>query len=262
MGTSKTALLVRVQARGGKFLADDIGGAEVTVRDAETGEWLGGGVARGTDSGTLSAAYAPTASQCAVVTPGIPPAPPLPPPPPIIQWLVASADTTGITLELDLARPTLLAVAARGPLGGLQSAQRVETTTWALPGQAIDQGPGLVIELPGLVVQVMSPATHLPIAALPSVVDFQVKVTMMCGCQIAPGQPWLPSDFTVTAAVGVVGQPPAPPIPLAFTGTSSIFAGSVTITQPGFYQALVSATQASTGNVGSALVTFYTPPKT
>jgi hypothetical protein len=29
-----TPMMIRVQANGGKFLADDIGGAEVTVRDA------------------------------------------------------------------------------------------------------------------------------------------------------------------------------------------------------------------------------------
>jgi hypothetical protein len=68
-GASKTSILIRVQARGGKFLADDIGGAEVTVRDAQTGEWLGGGLAQGTDSGNLSGELVPNASQSAVVTP-------------------------------------------------------------------------------------------------------------------------------------------------------------------------------------------------
>jgi hypothetical protein len=38
-----TPMMIRVQAKGGKFLADDIGGAEVTVRDARTGRWLAGG---------------------------------------------------------------------------------------------------------------------------------------------------------------------------------------------------------------------------
>ncbi len=249
--STKTSILVRVQARGGKFLADDIGGAEVTVRDAQTGEWLGGGLAQGTDSGNLTTQYAANASQSAVVTPGSPP---------LIQWLVPDAATTGLVLDLPLRRPTLLAVAAHGPLGGLQSAQRVETTTWAVPGQSIDQGPGLVVELPGLVVQVLSPPTHLEISALPATIAFQAKVTMMCGCQIAAGEPWVPSDFTVSAAIGAVGQPPSMIVPMAFAGTApSIFAGSFEVTQTGFFQALVSATQRSTGNLGAALVTFYVP---
>ncbi len=244
-----TSVLVRVQARGGKFLADDIGGAEVTVRDAQTGEWLGGGLAQGTDSGNLTTEFAPSASQSVVVTPGNPP---------LVQWLVPDAATSALVLELPLRRPTLLAVAVHGPLGGLQSAQGVESTTWALPGQSIDQGPGFVVELPGLVVQVLSPPTHLEISSLPAVLSFQVRVTMMCGCQIALGEPWVPSDFVVTAAIGAVGQAPSTFVPLSFAGsTPSLFAGTYELNQPGFFQAVVSATQQSTGNVGTAMVTFF-----
>jgi hypothetical protein len=253
IATTKTSILIRAQGRGGKFLADDIGGAEVTVRDAQTGEWLGGGQAQGTSSGNLTTKYSPSASQSAVVTPGGPGSPP------VIQWLVPDANTSALTLELPLRRATLLAVAVHGPLGGLQSAQRVEATTWALPGQRIDQGPGFVVEIPGLVVQVLSPATHLELTSLPASVDFQVKVMMMCGCQIAPGEPWVPTDFAVTAAIGPVGQAPSTEVPLRFTGTSSMFEGSFEVTQPGYYQAVVSATQQSIGNVGTGIVTFFAP---
>jgi hypothetical protein len=58
-----TAMMIRVQANGGKFLADDIGGREVTVRDARTGRWLGGGRVQGPDSGTLQSGYVPSAPQ-------------------------------------------------------------------------------------------------------------------------------------------------------------------------------------------------------
>jgi hypothetical protein len=46
----KTTIEVRAIAAGGKFLGDDIGGAEVTVRDAGTGELVASGRVRG-DSG-------------------------------------------------------------------------------------------------------------------------------------------------------------------------------------------------------------------
>jgi hypothetical protein len=249
---AKTSILVRVQARGGKFLADDIGGAEVTIRDALTGEPLGGGLVQGPDSGSLGGQFAANASQYAVVTPGDPPG---------ILWLVPVDSTSGLRLELPLSRPTLLAVAARGPLGGLQSAQRVETTTWALPGQAIDQGPGFVIVLPGLVIQVLSPPTHLEISDLPAQISFQVRVMMMCGCQIAAGEPWVPDDFVVTAAIGPVGQAQSAIVPLKFQESlPSLFAGTYELTEAGYFQAVVSATQKSTGNLGTALVTFFVQP--
>src|ERR1700679_3161320 len=42
-----TNITVRVIARAGKFLGDDIGGAEVTIRDVRSGELLAHGRTRG-----------------------------------------------------------------------------------------------------------------------------------------------------------------------------------------------------------------------
>jgi hypothetical protein len=254
---SSTSITVRVQAKGGKFLADDIGGSEVTIRDAQTGEWLGGGLALGTDSGNLSPLYSSNASLSAIVTP-----PDTPNGTPTVWWLSPDTATSGLIANLEISRPTLLEITAFGPLGGLQSAHRVTTTQWIVPGQTVDQGPGFVVEIPGLVVQVMEPATHLAIlsTSLPYTVPFQVNVMMMCGCQIEPGQPWIPSDFAVTAAIGPVGQPPSNTVVLTFSGTGpSLFTGSwqVPAGASGFYQAVVTAVQLSTGNTGTGTVTFF-----
>jgi hypothetical protein len=247
-----TPMMIRVQAKGGKFLADDIGGAEVAVRDARTGQWLGGGRVQGPDSGTLQTTYVPSASLSAVVTPGSPPH---------VQWLVPGPTTSGLTVNLPLTQPTLLEIEVYGPLGGLQSAQRVVTHTWAVPGQPITQGPGFVVELPGLVVQVQQPPTHLELPKAPASVSLMVNVTMMCGCPIGNGLAWIPDDFTVTAAVERIGSG-APPTPVGFTliQTPSIFQGSFDLKVPGFYQAAVTAVQKSTGNTGTGMVTFFTKP--
>lgn len=247
-----TPMMIRVQAKGGKFLADDIGGAEVTVRDARTGRWLAGGRVQGPDSGTLQKAYDPRASLSAVVTPGNPP---------LVQWLVPGPTTSGLTVDLPITQPTLLEVEAYGPLGGLQSAQRVVTHTWAVPGLPITQGPGFVVELPGLVVQVQQPPTHLEYSSAPASVSFLANVTMMCGCPIGKGQAWTPGDFAVTAAVERIGSgaPPAT-VDLSLLHDPSIFHGSFAMKVPGFYQAAVTAVQKSTGNVGTGTVTFFTKP--
>jgi len=255
--SSSTSITVRVQAKGGKFLADDIGGSEVTIRDAQTGERLGGGLALGTDSGNLSTTYTANASLSAIVTPAVPPATE-----PTIQWLSPDANTSGLTVDFPISRPTLLAITAFGPLGGLQSAHRTTVTQWIVPGQSLNEGPGFVVELPGLLVQVMEPATHLAIESnnLPYTVPFLVNVTMMCGCQIAEGQPWIPSDFAVTAAIGPVGRPPTDTVVLTFPGTTpSLFTGSwqIPLGASGFYQAVITAVQLSTGNTGTGTVTFF-----
>jgi hypothetical protein len=255
--TASTSITVRVQAKGGKFLADDIGGSEVTIHDAQTGELLASGLALGTDSGNLSTTYTPNASLSAIVTPPVPPATQ----PFTVQWLSTDANTSGLTVNLPISRPTLLAISAFGPMGGLQSAHRATATQWIVPGQALNQGPGFVIELPGLVVQVLSPATHLAIqsTALPYKLSFAANVTMMCGCQIAGDQPWIPSDFAVTAAIGPVGHPATQTLTLAFAGPASLFTGAWTLPagSSGFYQAVVTAVQHSTGNLGTGTVTFF-----
>lgn len=251
-----TPLMIRVQAKGGKFLADDIGGAEVTVRDARTGQWLGGGRVQGPDSGTLQAAYAPSASLSAVVTPPLRPGAPS-----IVQWLVPGPTTSGLTVNLPITHPTLLEIAVYGPLGGLQSAQTVVTHTWAVPGQPITQGPGFVVELPGLVVQVQQPPTHLEYLKVPASVSFLANVTMMCGCPIGTGLAWIPDDFTVTAAVERLGSgAPPTPVDLSLIVNPSIFQGSFELKVPGFYQAAITAVQKSTGNIGTGTVTFFTKP--
>lgn len=251
----KTSITVRVQARGGKFLGDDVGGAQVTLRDAQSGEILASGFTRG-DSGNLQAGYAASASPLTVVTP-----PTGKNQPAVVQWLVPDAKSSRFRRELALVQPTLVEITARGPLGGLQSQQTVTTAQWVMPGEEVDQGPGFVVELPGLVVQAMEPATHLALSALPAEVALVVNVTMMCGCPIAAGKPWIPGDFDVTATIRKVGGDALATVPLAFQSPGpSRFAGSYKVKKAGYYQAEIAAVQKSTGNTGVAVVTFFFQP--
>ena len=65
----KTSIIVRPQAHGGKFLGDDIGGALITIKDAQTGTLLAEGLTQG-GSGQLKPDYGNEASLTAIVTPG------------------------------------------------------------------------------------------------------------------------------------------------------------------------------------------------
>lgn len=245
---TKTKITVRVQARGGKFLGDDIGGASVTIRDSRTGETLATGVTRG-DSGTLAGIYALNASRQAIVTPGKPPA---------LQWVLAEPTTSKLEAALDLERPTLLEISAFGSLGGLQTAHRATTTQWVVPGESLTEGPGFVVDLSGLLVQVMEPATHLQLDSTGVTVPLKANVTMMCGCPIAPNEPWIPEDFEVFADVRQVGSAESTRVPLEFEGSQpSLFIGDYEVRKVAFYEAAISAIQKSTGNTGSGQVTFF-----
>lgn len=268
MASVKTCLTVRVQARGGKFLADDIGGARVTVRDVRSGAILASGVTRG-NSGTLVApkklaGSLPQASKCVVVTPAIPAKPPQAATLAQVHWLVADPDSSRFVAELDLDQPTLVEVTVYGSLGGLQSAHTVTATTWVAPGDPGPSDPGFVMEIPGLVVQVQQPATHTKLSSVPAEIPIEANVAMMCGCPINHGEPWVPEDFEVTADIGTVGSSKRPKrVSLTFdskTGVAGRFTGSFLVKKKGYYQASLVAVQRSTGNTGSGVATFFYEP--
>ena len=237
---SSTSITVRVQAKEA-VSADDIGGSEVTFRDAQTGEWLAGGLALGTDQSPL---YSSNASLSAIVTPPDPPGGT-----PTVWWFTPDT-ATGLIANLEISRPNAprdhrLRTARRSPVRPPGDHHPVDRAR-------AERGPGARFRSgdPGLLVQVMEPATHLAIlsTSLPYTVPFQVNVMMMCGCQIKPGQPWIPSDFAVTVAIGQVGQPPSETVLLTFPGTApSLFTGSwqVPVGASGFFQAVITAVQLS-----------------
>ncbi len=174
----QTQIDVRVIARGGKYLGDDIGGALITIRDAQTGEMLASGRTAG-GSG-LPNLMEISVTQAEVL--------------PVDQASVFNA-------SLDIDEPRLIRVTAYGPLAAQQSANRVSLTQWIYPRRNIAGGTaGLLLEIPGLVVQVLNPPTHFLPQAAPSEIYIRANVTMMCGCPIGKA-PWNPDEFEVSARI-------------------------------------------------------------
>lgn len=138
LAAEETTVTVRVLSRDAKFVGTSMGGARVTIRDAGTGELLVEGVTSGStgDTGRLMSEARERGSGLA--TPG-----------------AAAFEAT-----LDLDRPTLLEIAAYGPLAQLQSAVSASTTRWVVPGRGLDGGDGVVLELAGFVVDILAPAAH------------------------------------------------------------------------------------------------------
>ncbi len=118
----------------------------------------------------------------------------------------------------------------------------------------------------------ISPATHtaVPWSSLPATLAIVASVAMMCGCPINDqpnNNPWLPSDFGVSAQIREVGGPVLDTVKLAFNQnhTSGLFADTYHIpsnrtADPIYYEAIVGARQRSTGNVGTGTVTFISNP--
>jgi hypothetical protein len=242
-----TQIDVRVAAKGGKYLGDDIGGALVTVHDVRTGELLAQGTTAG-GSG-LKDLMNVCVTRAEVLT-------------------VEGASVFTASLELD--GPRLIRVTAYGPLAARQSANTASLTQWVCPGRDVNggaQGGGFLLEIPGLVVQILNPPTHFLPATAPAQIEVRTNVTMMCGCPIGV-QPWEPALFDVSASVKS-GDTYSVEFPLAFDaeapyGAPSQFKAPWTVPsnttgQAQIYEITVTAFQQLTGNSGVDTATLIIP---
>jgi hypothetical protein len=252
MAGTLTKVTVRVIAVGGKFLGDDIGGAEVSIRDVRTGKLMASGRTRG-GSGPAALMTTPlTRSQ------------------PIPTQDGPANSACRFDAELNLEAPRLIEICAFGPLAAQQSANRVSATTWIYPGknlspgQKTDREDGFLLAIPGLLVQVLEPPAHYlpyhpdPLQAIP----IRANVTMMCGCPIAPSpwhgaaSDWPVTDFEVAARIVNMNDGTTVDVHLQFDpnapgGAPSQFSyGGWVPKIYGVFEITVSAYQKSTGNTG------------
>jgi hypothetical protein len=237
-----TPITVRAIAVGGKFLGDDVGGAQISIRDVLTGELLAAGVTRGGSGPDSLMTERRNRSQ------------PIP-----TEDGDNSAARFDATLLLDRAR--LVEVTAVGPLAA-PSPGRISKTIWVYPGMSRSpdgnlRTDGLLMEIPGLVVGMVTPPVHyLAWKHDPSKpMEIRANVTMMCGCPIA-GEPWPASDFEVVAHIQHRSQGVA--VPLQFDANAPDGAPSQFVSRAwvpggiGVFNISVVAYQKSTGNLGVA----------
>jgi hypothetical protein len=214
-----TSLVVRVQSRDAKFIGDHMGGVAVRLTDAATGKLLAEGLTAGGTGDTERLVVQPRGRGAT---------------------LSAEGDAAFKTV-LDLDRPTLVKLEAKGPMGHPGAVITVTSMAWVLPGQPV-VGDGWVVEFPGLAVDTALDRT------VAGKLTITAKVTLMCGCPVTPGGLWDANGYTVTAWVTEGGKA-AVAVPLAYAGEASTF--RATIPAPGPSWSLqVTAVDAKSGNTG------------
>lgn len=228
-----THVEVRVLSKGAKFIGTSMGGALVTIRDAETGALLASGTTEGGTGDTERIMRAQQGRHEPIATP----------------------DAARFRATLELETPRLVEVAAFGPLAQRQGANRATSTMWVVPGRHVTGGDGWLLELPGFVVDVLDPPAHRQLAGGRVEVPIRANVTMMCGCPIEPGGLWDAERFEVRATTlrdGVrVGE-----VALRYAGETSQFSGTAAIEGPGSYELVVHAHDPANGNTGMDRTTF------
>jgi hypothetical protein len=217
-----TRVDVHVVARDAKLVGSAVGGAQVTIRDAESGEVLAEGVHEGGtgDTGLIMGTRERNAH--VFTTPG----------------------AAVYTAELALDAPRMVTVEATGPLDFPQARTTASTTLLVMPGEDVT-GDGVVLELWGYIVEILgTPAASASGSELP----VRARVRMLCSCPTQPGGLWdAPAvRARLTAPDGTVVAETA----LAYEGGNSTYGGSLAQPGTGEYELEVRAVSAETGNTG------------
>lgn len=223
----ETRIAVRVLAKDAKFIGTSMGGARVTLRDADTGELLAQGLTQGSTGDTARIMKEPWERGKALSTEG----------------------SAAFLTTLDLDAPRRIRFTAVGPLAQLQATNEVSATQWVVPGRHLDGGDGILLVMPGFVVDVLAPPAHVRMGGVPHEIEIRANLTMTCGCPTEPGGLWDSEGWELTAWIVRDGERIAE-VPLAFLGETSQFGATWTAAEPGVYEILVFAWDPANGNTG------------
>jgi len=202
-GAVPTRVMVRVVSRDAKVIGSGVGGALVRVLDAGSGEVLAQGTQGGGTGDTrliMAAAHSRGVS------------------------IYDTEGTAGFLAELELTRPTVVNIEALGPLGFPQATHSAMKQMLLLPGKHVE-GDGVVLELHGFIVEILSPE---PLTPVEESFRLTARVRMMCGCPIAPGGIWDADNMEFVARLKADGAVVST-APLRYAGEASMFTGSVSV---------------------------------
>ncbi|MEL7486601.1 MAG: hypothetical protein AAGJ87_05200 [Pseudomonadota bacterium] len=219
-----TEVAVRVIAKGAKFVGTSMGGARIVLRDAETGAILAEGVTEGSTGDTARIMTDKLDRKAA-------------------RWTEGAG---GFVATLDIDAPTRVRAEAYGPLAQRQAAATATSEQWVVPGRDVTGGDGWLIELPGIAVDILSPAAH---SAANGAIMIDANVVLMCGCPLTPGGLWDADGYEVAAMIWRKGKK-VDDVPLAYAGTASRFSATYTPKASGAYRIVVFAHEAASGNTG------------
>jgi hypothetical protein len=202
-GQQTTRVMVHVVARDAKIIGSGVGGARVTVVNAETGTILAEGVTEGGTGDTELIMRTPHTRDMTVYD---------------------TEGAAGFLAELEIGEPTIVVISAAGPLGYPQAIQTASKQMLIVPGGHVE-GDGVVLELHGFIVEILSPEPLTPVG---DGFDVSVRVRHMCGCAIEPGGLWDANKKEFVARLKADGEVVSS-TQLEYAGRSSMFRGRLSV---------------------------------
>ncbi|MDJ1497250.1 hypothetical protein QNI19_30205 [Cytophagaceae bacterium DM2B3-1] len=229
-----TKVIVRAKAKDAKFIGTGIGGAYIVIRNDLTGEILAKGLTTGASGNTDLIMKTPYTRNL-----------------PLTDEKTAKFETL-----IDIKEPTFVTIEAIAPVNRKSAAVTASTQLWLIPGKAID-GEGVVLEIPGFILDILEPQTHqvIQIASLKNnQVKIKINLVMMCGCVINKGGIWNADNIDVKALVKKDGTPQNEVVLKSIQ--DNIFEGLIPVSDKGNYEIQVYAYDKVTKNTGVDKINF------
>ncbi|SEL81861.1 hypothetical protein [Parapedobacter koreensis] len=230
-----TKIVIRAKAKDAKFIGTGIGGAYVIVRNNTTGEILDQGYTTGTSGDTELIMNTPIARAVRLT----------------------DDNTAKFEAQLTISEPIFVDVEVIAPINRKAASVKATTQFWAIPGKHI-LGDGIILDIPGYILDINYPTTHQTIAitSLPQgSLKAKVHLVMMCGCVINKGGIWDADDIEVKGLLRRDGKILAE-FPFEITDEDNVFEGTLPLTEKGSFELLVYAFDEKTGNSGIDKVSF------
>lgn len=229
-----TQIIIRAKAKDAKFIGTPIGGAYVIVRNHISGEVLAQGLTKGGSGNT----------DVIVKNPHV-----------RYQPITDSA-TAKFVAKVNITEPTFADIEVIAPVTRRNGTVKATTQVWLIPGKDI-LGDGIVLEIPGFIVDILAPTTHefVKLDAIKDGLKFKASVVLECGCPVSKGGVWDADKYTVRAIVKREGVK-IDEIGLSLTDHNNIFEGTLNVKEKGDYEIDVYAYDQQSGNTGADKINF------
>ncbi|NAS32265.1 hypothetical protein GTQ40_14870 [Flavobacteriaceae bacterium R38] len=231
---TETKLIVRAKAKDAKFIGSSLGGAHVIIRNKVNHQILAEGKTSGSTGNTDLIMKVPRKRGA----------------------LISDDQTAKFLATIDIDEPTFVTIEVISPFNNKQAQIKASTELWLIPGKDI-LGDGVVVEIPGFIIDILKPRTHHYIS-LESVLGkpFKIKanIVMMCGCVINKNGTWNSDEMEVKGILKRNGEQ-YKEITMSLTSVN-LFEGEIDINTPGNYELTIYAYNRNSGNTGVDKVNY------
>lgn len=220
-----TTLVVRAKAKDAKFIGSSIGGAYILVKDAHSDKILAEGFTEGSTGNTQRIMQEPHQR----------------------YGQLSDEQAAKFETSLQLETPQFVTVQVWAPYNQPGARVQAQTQLWLIPGKHIT-GDGLVLEIPGFIVNTLLPQTHESVKT-GTQLPIKANIVLSCGCPISPEGVWDANQYEVEALVYKEGKL-LQKLPMQIEGKTSTFETSFQPVSAGLYEFIITAYDPKSGNTG------------